>query len=164
MAAMMVIIGTIDRSWKRRTEKARSPRGWLSWPVPRSIGSTCAVEDKCKRQADGDARFQAEAQREMHERGKCEAAHEHLHQAEAENVLPQPPQPVRVQLEPDEEQQQRDADFRHGHDGIGLADQAKRLRTDDRPTDDIAEGRAEPELAEYGDEQQRGAEHDARRP
>ena len=45
IAAMIVIIGTIDRSWNSRTEKARSPRGWFICPVPRSIGSTCAVEE-----------------------------------------------------------------------------------------------------------------------
>ena len=107
-----------------------------------------------------DARFQAEAQREIDQRGECEAAHDDLHQAEAENVLAQPPQPVRVQLEPDEEQQERDADFRHRHDRIGLADQPQHLRADDRSADNIAEGRAEPELAEYGDEDQRRAEHE----
>ena len=42
---MIVISGTIDRSWNSSTEKARSPNGVLSRPAERSIGSTCAVED-----------------------------------------------------------------------------------------------------------------------
>ena len=67
---------------------------------------------------------------------------------------------LRVQLQPDEEQQQGDADLRHRHDRIGLADQAQHLRPDDRAADDIAECRAEPELAEHGDEDQRRAEHE----
>ena len=46
------------------------------------------------------------------------------------------------------------------HDRIGIADQAQRLRADDRSADDIAERRAEPELAEQGDEDQRRAEHE----
>jgi hypothetical protein len=41
-----VIRGTIDRSWKSRTEKARSPAGVLTEPSERRLGSTCAVEDK----------------------------------------------------------------------------------------------------------------------
>ena len=65
-----------------------------------------------------------------------------------------------IELQPDEEQQEGDADFRHRHDGIGLADQAEHMRADDRAADDIAERRAEPELAEHGDEEQRRAEHE----
>jgi hypothetical protein len=94
MAAMMVIIGTIDRSWKSRTEKAR------------------------------DARFDAEPQREIDERGQCQSADHHLHQPEAEDVLAQPPEPPRVELQTDQEQEERDADFRHRHDRIRFADQA----------------------------------------
>ena len=45
IAAISVIIGTIDRSWNSRIEKARSPCGVLRSPSPRSIGSTCAVDD-----------------------------------------------------------------------------------------------------------------------
>ena len=42
---MIVISGINERSWNSSTEKARSPRGVLSRPSERSIGSTCAVED-----------------------------------------------------------------------------------------------------------------------
>src|SRR3546814_3318496 len=44
-AAMIVISGTIDRSWNSRIEKARSPNGVRSRPADCSIGSTCAVDD-----------------------------------------------------------------------------------------------------------------------
>ena len=43
---MIVISGISERSWNSRTEKARSPLGVLSRPAERSMGSTCAVEDK----------------------------------------------------------------------------------------------------------------------
>ena len=46
MAAMIVINGTIERSWKSRIEKARSPNGVLRRPADCSSGSTCAVDDK----------------------------------------------------------------------------------------------------------------------
>ena len=45
IAAMIVIIGTIARSWNSRIEKARSPCGVFSSLSERSIGSTCAVDD-----------------------------------------------------------------------------------------------------------------------
>ena len=44
-AAMMVIIGTMARSWNSRIEKARSPCGVFSSLSSRSIGSTCAVDE-----------------------------------------------------------------------------------------------------------------------
>ena len=46
IAAMIVIIGTIDRSWNSRIENARSPCGVFSSLSARSIGSTCAVDDR----------------------------------------------------------------------------------------------------------------------
>ena len=42
---MIVISGTIDRSWNSRIEKARSPNGVFIRPAERSIGSTCAVDE-----------------------------------------------------------------------------------------------------------------------
>ena len=45
IAAMIVIIGTIDRSWNSRIEKARSPCGVFSSLSARSIGRTWAVDD-----------------------------------------------------------------------------------------------------------------------
>jgi hypothetical protein len=42
---VIVIRGTIDRSWKSRIEKARSPEGVLISPEERRLGSTCAVEE-----------------------------------------------------------------------------------------------------------------------
>ena len=42
----------------------------------------------------------------------------------------------------------------------GSAISPQRLRADQRAADDVAERRAEPRLAEQGDEDQRGAEHD----
>ena len=44
-AAMIVISGTIDRSWSSRIENARSPNGVRSRPADWSIGRTCAVDD-----------------------------------------------------------------------------------------------------------------------
>ena len=45
IAPMIVINGTIDRSWNSRIEKARSPPGVFCTPADRSIGNTCAVDD-----------------------------------------------------------------------------------------------------------------------
>ena len=56
MAAMIVIIGTIDRSWNSRIEKARSPCGVLSSLSDRSIGRTCAVDDRPSGKPDGQRR------------------------------------------------------------------------------------------------------------
>jgi len=46
IAAMMVISGTIERSWNSKIEKARSPCGLLSSFSERSHGNTWAVEDR----------------------------------------------------------------------------------------------------------------------
>src|SRR3546814_17750535 len=43
--AMIVIIGTIARSWNSRIEKAFSPKGELIRPELLRPGSTCAVDD-----------------------------------------------------------------------------------------------------------------------
>ena len=43
---MMVISGTIDRSWNSRIEKARLPAGVLIEPSERRLGSTRAVDDR----------------------------------------------------------------------------------------------------------------------
>ena len=48
IAAMMVIIGTIDRSWNKRIENARSPWGVFSSFSDLSIGSTCAVDERLR--------------------------------------------------------------------------------------------------------------------
>src|SRR3546814_20059960 len=42
---MIVIIGTIARSWNSRIEKAFSPKGELIRPELLRPGSTCAVDD-----------------------------------------------------------------------------------------------------------------------
>ena len=81
--------------------------------MQRSIGSTCAVDDRPSGRPMREARRDAEAEREIDQRAERQPAQHHLHQAEPENVLAQPPQPARVELEPDQEQQEGDADFRH---------------------------------------------------
>src|SRR3546814_6345769 len=42
---MIVIHGTVGRSWNRRVEKAFSPKGELIRPELLRPGSTCAVDD-----------------------------------------------------------------------------------------------------------------------
>ena len=75
--------------------------------------------------------------------------------------LPQPPQPARVAARA----RRGTAAARCRFPTRAMIESAsrirpQRLRTDDRSANDVAEGRAEPELAEYGDEQQRRAEHE----
>ena len=53
-----------------------------------------------------------------------------------------------LKLEPDDEQQQRDAELGDARQRLGIVDQAEHMRPDQRPADDIAQRRAEPELAE----------------
>src|SRR6478735_8802233 len=65
-----------------------------------------------------------------------------------------------MKLEPDDEQQQGDADFGNASQLLGIGDEAQYLRPDQRAADDIAQRRAQAELAEQGDEYQRRAEHD----
>ena len=43
---MMVMSGTMERSWNSRIEKTFSPKGELMRPLDLRPGSTCAVEDK----------------------------------------------------------------------------------------------------------------------
>ena len=56
--------------------------------------------------------------------------------------------------------QQRNPDFRNAGQILGISNQVEQLRPYDSPADDIAQGRAELEAAEQGDEDQREAEHD----
>ncbi len=77
----------------------------------RSIGSTCAVEDRASGRPMAMLASKLKLSVEPDQHRQREAADQHLDEAEAEDVLAQSPQPAGVQLEPDEEQQQRDADF-----------------------------------------------------
>ena len=159
MAAMIVIIGTIDRSWNSRIEKARSPCGVLSSFSARSIGSTCAVDERPSGSPIAKRRLGRNAEREIEKRAEREAAQRHLEQPETEDILAQPPQPARLKLETDDEQQQRDADLGDVLDQLRLLEQAEHGRADQRAGHDVAEGGAEPEPAERGHENQRDAEH-----
>jgi hypothetical protein len=53
-----------------------------------------------------------------------------------------------MKLQADQEQQEGNSDLGDSHDRFGIADQAKRVGADDDPAEDVAQGRAEPKLAE----------------
>ena len=150
---MIVISGTIDRSWNSRIEKARSPCGVFSSLSDRSIGSTCAVDDRASgRPIASDASAE-----------KPEAEIENSRDRQPAQQRPAPAQvrrcpcasrhkPARLKLQPDDEQQQRDADFGHALDRFRFVEQAEHRRTDQRAGNDIAQRRAQPEPAEQRDE------------
>ena len=66
---MIVISGTIARSWNSRIEKARSPRGVLSIAAERSIGSTCAVDDSASGRPIARLASERHSEREIDESG-----------------------------------------------------------------------------------------------
>ncbi len=98
------------------------------------------------------ARYSSAAERQ--------AAQHDLKQTEPENVASEPPQLARMKFQPDDEQQQRNANFGDAGDLLRVLDKAEQLRSDQRTGDDVAEGRAEPQLPEQSHEYQRRAEHD----
>ena len=129
---MIVISGTIDRSWNSRIEKARSPGRRVDRAVGAKARKHLRGRGQGERQADGERGGEAEAGGEIDERGEGEPAHRHLEQAEPEYVLLEPPQPARMELEPDQEEEQDDSEIGDVEHLLGRADQAEAVRADER--------------------------------
>ncbi len=88
---MMVIIGTMARSWNNRIEKGRVAGGErFSSLSERSIGSTGAVEDKAQRKADSERGGGGDSERKRTEQPARSAgpAQDNLREAEPEKVPP----------------------------------------------------------------------------
>ena len=121
-----------------------------------------APDGEAERQPDGQRGRNADTECQVDEQAQRQPAQHDLGEAESENVPAQSPQPARVELEPYDEQEQGDADFGDARQVLGIVEQAEQMRADDRPADEIAERRAEPELAEQSDRDQRRAKHHRR--
>ena len=96
----------------------------------------------------------------MQNKAKREAAKDDLRKTQSKNVLSESPQAARLKLQTDDEQQQRDADLGDAGKLLRILNETQDLRADECTSDDVTEGRAEPQPPEQGDENERGAEHD----
>ncbi len=102
-------------------------------------------EGRFPRQSEPDARG---SEREARDQDLC--------RAEPEHGTTQRPQPRGLELETDQEQQQHDPELRELECGLDVADQPQAPRADERAGREVAQHRAEPEAAEYRDEEHRG--------
>jgi hypothetical protein len=150
---MIVMSGTIERSWNSRIEKARSPKG--VWSRRTQHRQYLRRRGKRERKRQRDRGGQREGGGIIDERDEREAAGDHLDEPEPEYVLPQTPKPRGVKLEPDEEEQQHDAELGHAQLVLGIADEAEPLRPDQRARHQIAQHRAEAEAPESQHEDKR---------
>ncbi len=101
---------------------------------------------------------QSHVESEVRRRANARGGREHLRQPQAEDGFAHHPEARRLKLEADDEHQEYDAELRNVLRGVDLADQPEAGGADDDAGGEVAEHRAQLEVAEYGDRDDRRGE------